>query len=152
MKTKRLVLFVTTAMLILSLAGFASAQDVGQRGRGDGFGRPRRAPIHKSIRHIFDVIAEATGLDSHEIRQQLADGATLAEVITNAGASVEDIKSDLLSQLTERLNEAVANGRMTQALADGLVAEASVRLDRLFEREFPSRPERGPARERFDGV
>ncbi|MBK9122358.1 MAG: hypothetical protein IPM16_04440 [Chloroflexi bacterium] len=152
MKTKRLVLFATAAVMIFSLAGFASAQDVEQRGRGDLPGRMRRAPILNSVRHVVNAVSEATGLDLREIRQQLADGATLSDVVTGAGASVEDIKADLLAQLTERLAEAVANGRITQELADGLVAEASVRLDRLFEREFPGRPERGPVRERFGGI
>lgn len=153
MKTKRLILIVTAAVMILSLAGFASAQDVAQDGGRPGMiGRPRHAPALNMIRNIVNTVSDATGLEISEIRQQLADGATLSEVITGAGASVEDVKADLLAQLTERLSEAVADGRITQELADGLIAEASVRIDQLFEREFPSPSERGPVRPRFGGV
>ncbi|HET6445067.1 MAG TPA: hypothetical protein VFI27_10870 [candidate division Zixibacteria bacterium] len=50
---------------------------------------------------IFDIIAEETGITAEEIREQSAEGTTLAEIIESNGAYVDDIQAKLIAALSE---------------------------------------------------
>lgn len=79
-------------------------------GNGNGFG-PREDSI-------VATVAEATGLEAHEIVEQLREGVTLAEIIAASGADVEAVQAELVNILvTNRaLDEAAAQERVNQAL------------------------------------
>jgi hypothetical protein len=55
---------------------------------------------------MMDIVSEATGLDIDTIREQSANGATLAEIITNNGGNVEDVKTKLIDALSDMPNSA----------------------------------------------
>jgi hypothetical protein len=141
MKSKRIVLIVLVALVVLSTVGIAAAQAPGHRPgtgpRGEGGRGPRgHHPVLNGIRHAMHIIAEASGLERAEIVAQLAEGKTLAEIITESGANVDDAKADMLAPLVERAAAAVENGRITQDRADQLIAAASARLDELLNHVF----------------
>lgn len=68
-------------------------------------------------RELLEVIIAETGLTSFELRDQLQD-STIAEVLAANGADVQVVLDRAVSIITQRLDEAVANGRITQAQAD----------------------------------
>jgi len=97
--------------------------DLIERGlNGDLFGnRVGRRPLRQVSEQILvNVTADETGLRPAEILQQLRDGSTLAEIITTNGGSVDETITAAVAAATERINEAVANGNMTQEQADML--------------------------------
>lgn len=50
---------------------------------------------------IFAAVAEATGMSGEEIRSQMADGATLAEVIAANGGDIETVRAAVIDALKE---------------------------------------------------
>jgi hypothetical protein len=140
MKTKRIVTIALAALVALSAVGVASAQTLEQRGDGPR-GRSGRHPILRGLQHVSAAITEATGLERDDIVAQLAEGKTLAEVITENGGDVETVKAELLVPLQERAAAAVEAERITQERADELLASASERIDALLNRVFERLPE-----------
>lgn len=53
---------------------------------------------------LMQIISDATGLDVDSIRQQTADGATLAEIITANGGNVEEVKARLIESMSQMPN------------------------------------------------
>lgn len=72
-------------------------------------------------------ILEATGLTREELREALQNGATLAEILTANGVDVEAFITEQLANIEDRLDEAVAEGRIT-------AEEAAERLESAEER------------------
>jgi polyhydroxyalkanoate synthesis regulator phasin len=72
----------------------------------------------------LSVAAETLGLSEDDLRTALeAEGATLASVAGDQGVAVEDLVAALVQAGRERLDEAVAEGRLTQEQADERAAE-----------------------------
>ncbi len=140
MKTTRIVTIALAALVALSAVGIASAQPLEQRGEGPR-GRGGHHPILRGLHHVASAVTEATGLERADIVAQLAEGKTLAEVITENGGDVEAVKAELLAPLQERAAAAVETERITQERADELLASASERLDTLLNRVFERLPE-----------
>jgi hypothetical protein len=69
-------------------------------------------------RELVSVVADATGLTAQEVAQQWRDGSTLNDIATANGADPAAIIETAVADATERVNQAVANGRMTQTQAD----------------------------------
>ena len=63
----------------------------------------------------FASIAGVLGLEVEDLRAQLAEGATMAEI---AGDNVDVLIAALVDDATEKINEAVAAEKMTQEEAD----------------------------------
>ena len=67
----------------------------------------------------FAGIAEVLGLEVEDLRSQLAEGATMAEI---AGDNVDVLIAALVDDATEKINEAVVAEKMTQEEADEKIA------------------------------
>ncbi len=143
MKTKATVLTLVLA-LMLSVAGLASAQP----GPDDRPERPDRPRVNLPGQ-MADILTDTTGLTPAEIRKQVQDGATLAEVIEGSGASVDAVVSEAVTVITARVNEAVENGTITQERADEILdtleEDITERLNAERPLERPGRPGRGAA-------
>jgi len=89
----------------ISVAGVAYAQ-------GDGPG-------------MRDGLAELLGLTREELRGQFQDGKTLEEIAEAAGIDLETFREDMRQthqeDLNTRIEEALANGDITQEHADWLL-------------------------------
>jgi len=92
----------------------------------------------------LDDLAEFLGVDIADIHDALQDGQTLAQIAEANGKTADELAAYLLSNLEEKLNEAVANGRITQERADEILANAPEKIDELINHEGPFRPHRGP--------
>ncbi len=106
-------------------AGAISAQGPGGAGGMGGQGRPGFPGGRGAggFGEVMVVIEEQTGLDPSEIRLQLQEGSTLADIITENGGDVDTVISEAVTAATERINQAVENERITQEKADEMIAE-----------------------------
>jgi polyhydroxyalkanoate synthesis regulator phasin len=116
-------------------------------GRHGGFG-------HGGPGHFGKLEAAATylGLTGAELRERLADGKTLAEIAGDEGKSVDGLVDALVVEATEKIDEAVANGRLTDEQATELKAGLEERMQDLVEGELRAGPLRGGFREGFHGA
>ena len=99
---------------------------------GDGMGRPAR--------RLVNAVAEATGLKAEEVIQQVRDGATLASILTGKGISVDSFVNEQLAPVKERLDQAVKNGTISQAVADARLNLRRVELTDALNRTVPVNP------------
>jgi uncharacterized protein YidB (DUF937 family) len=100
---------------------------------GGGFGdhRPGRGPGG-----IGDPAAIATflGITADQFRtERSATGATLATVAAAHGKSRDDLKAFLTTEMKARLDQEVADGRLTQAEADTKLASMTANLDQIID-------------------
>ncbi len=113
--------------------------------RGD-FGVGDRHGGHRSRTGMFghgvasEALTDLLGIDGGELRTQLRDGATLAEIAAEQGVDVQAVVDELVAEVTERVDNAVENGRIDQAEADEKLAEAEARITDMVNN---GRPERG---------
>jgi hypothetical protein len=96
---------------------------------------------HHGVRGFHHLAAVATylGLSETELRTQLADGKTLADVAKAEGKTVDGLVSALVADEKKELEAAVSSGRLTQAQADELLADAEQRFTDLVNGELPER-------------
>ncbi len=83
-----------------------------------------------------DVLTDLTGLEHDAIREALADGSTIADLLDEAGVTVDDFVAASLAQVEARLDEAVANGRIDEDAAAQRLADAEERLTALANGEM----------------
>lgn len=109
MKRFSLILLVISMMAVM--VGIVSAQD-NDRSRARG----------GIIREVLQATAAETGLEINEIVAELAsDNATLADVIEANGGSVDVVVAATVASATERINQALDSGNITQEQADKLL-------------------------------
>ncbi|MGH9247147.1 MAG: hypothetical protein ACRD29_23060 [Acidimicrobiales bacterium] len=85
----------------------------------------------------LDVAAEALGLTADELRDELADGTTIAEVAEAEGVDVQTVIDALVAAATAEIDEAVAD--LDADDAEELEADLADRLA-----EFVNEGHRGP--------
>jgi hypothetical protein len=81
--------------------------------------------------------AKYLGLTEAQLRAQLRNGKTLAQVATDQGKSVEGLKAAILADAKSRLDQAVAVGRLTAAQAEAILARLTSHIDDLVDRTGP---------------
>ena len=100
---------------------------------------PRRP--HRGGRFAIGAAAEFLGMEVEDLAAQMRDGATLAEI---AGAQTNGLIAALVADVSERLDGAVTEGRITQEEADEKLAEATEKIT-TFVNEGPQHEEgQGP--------
>jgi len=88
----------------------------------------------------LEVAAETLGITPDELRTALGEeGTTLADVAEEQGVETSVLVEALVAAATERLQDAVADGRLTQEQADERAADLPEQLAAAVEREL-----RGP--------
>jgi len=98
--------------------------------------RPGRGGHHGARLDLVEAATEALGLEPAELRERLANGSSLADVAEAEGVEVQTLIDALLSAHQERLDEAVADGDLTQEQADERAAAFAARVEDLVERTF----------------
>ncbi len=109
-------------------------------GPGRGFG-----PGHGGMRFGggIDGAAKYLGLTEQQLRTQLRDGKSLADVAKAQNKSVEGLKAAIKQSITERLDQAVKDGKLTQAQRDEIASKIDERVDdivNLTPRDRPAGP------------
>ncbi len=118
----------------LAMSGLALAQtdDTAEEPAAPSVDRPHRAG------RVIGTAAEVIGIEAVDLVAALQEeGATLASVAAANGSSGDAIVDALVAQLTERLDEAVADERLTEEEADEKLSDATDRFETLVETENP---------------
>ena len=123
----------------------ASRPDRGEFGEGrGGHGGPgggRHGGLMGGAAGVAsEALTDLLGIDADELRTQLRDGATLAEIAKANNVEVQAVVDELVGELQERLDNAVENGRIDQAEADEKAADATAKITDMVNN---GRPERG---------
>jgi hypothetical protein len=105
-------------------------ESAGQRGGRGRFGKGGAG------HGIIENLLEATGLTAEEFRAAVEAGQTPADILEANGLSTDDFVADALADLETRLDEAVAEGKLDQARADEILAQASEKLPEMLDSEF----------------
>ncbi len=107
----------------------------------------RRRGHHRGAK--AEVVTEALGLSTDEIREGFEEGKTLADMAAEQGVDVEDLKAAMVSAATERINAAVEAERIDADEAAEKLAEIEASIDErlntvpdLSEREGKGRGHR----------
>jgi hypothetical protein len=109
---------------------------------GPGFGRHHGGP-GGHFQHHLAAAATYLGVSETALQTQLAGGKTLAEVAKAQGKTVDGLVSALVADEKKELDAAVSSGRLTQAQADELLANAKQRFTDLVNGTVPERGPRG---------
>jgi len=96
---------------------------------------PRSEFFERLRRGIVRSAASAIGVEPNSLATELRDGKSIADVAAEHNVSLDTVKSHLTSDAKAALDKAVANGRLTQARADELLAKLSVRLDDILNKK-----------------
>lgn len=96
-----------------------------------GFGPPGVGPLGGKL----DAAAQYLGLTVSELATKLQSGQSLADVAKAEGKSVEGLKTAMLSDAKAKLDQAVKDGKLTDAQRDQIVAGLESRIDDLINRK-----------------
>jgi hypothetical protein len=85
----------------------------------------------------LDAAAKALGIDASELRTDLQSGRTIAEVAEAKGVDVQTVIDALVTEMQSHLADAVSDGKLTQAEADEMKANATERATAMVNGERP---------------
>lgn len=88
--------------------------------------RPRAA--HHAERRGLMTAAEAIGIEPRELADALRGGSTIAQVAQDHGVEVQTVIDAMVADASERLDRAVANGRLSEEEAAQRLAELTERI------------------------
>jgi polyhydroxyalkanoate synthesis regulator phasin len=108
----------------------------------DGLG-PHRG--HRGF-HVIGAVADFLDLEPDQMREALSEYATLGLIAEANGSSADELIDHLIGLCSDRLDEAVANGNLTEEEAAEKLADAEERITNMVNSEIPEpndRPFRG---------
>lgn len=101
-------------------------------GMGPGFGRPGWGMGGLMGDNLLSVAADKLGMKLTELLTELQNGKSIADVAREKGVDPQTIVDACLAQVKEKLDEAVADGRITPKQADYQLQQIQQRVtDRL---------------------
>jgi hypothetical protein len=109
-------------------------------GGRDGEGRHGEGRHGPGRLAMSETVSEILGLDNDELREQLRDGASLADIATANDVDPQTLVDALVAGAQERLDEAVANGRVDEADVAEKTADLEERVSDFVNGERPMRP------------
>jgi hypothetical protein len=104
-------------------------------GPGPRFHR-HHGPFHAKL----DAAAEYLGLTRAQLREQLQDGKTLAQVARDRGKSAEGLVDALVNAAEQKLENAVEDGRLTETEKRKMLSGLRERITDLVNGRFPAHP------------
>lgn len=108
------------------------APGLGMRGMGKGMPRFEMHGMFGPGDNLISVAADELDMSQTDLLTALQDGKSIADVAEEQGVEPQAIVDAYLDQLAEDLNEAVADGRITQKQADYQLEQVRERVtDRL---------------------
>ena len=84
--------------------------------------------------------AKYLGLSETQLESKLESGKTLAQVAKDEGKLVDGLVAALRTDLKQKLDQAVSDGRLTKAQEEQVLAAADQRLNDLVNGKFPAGP------------
>ena len=88
---------------------------------------PKAGPwgyIGRGLGVVGDAVAKLLGMTQEQIRSERANGKTLGQIAKEKGVSDQQVIDAIVAAQKQVLDQAVKDGRITQAQADWLLARA----------------------------
>jgi len=123
-------LAVVLVVLVAVVAGTSAALAAGGAGSGQRTLKGHRA--------VAATIASELGISTQQLRSDLAGGETLAAIATANGTSAAALTQEALAALQQRLDTAVAAGKLTSSQEATRLSRASTLLGRLVNSSHPA--------------
>jgi hypothetical protein len=93
--------------------------------------------------------ATAIGMDVADLKAELKDGKSIADVAAEHGVGLDTVKAQIVADATAALGQAVQDGKIDQARSDAILEKLNAGLDAILgkkvERDLPPDNRRGPA-------
>ena len=83
---------------------------------------------------VLETAADAVGLPVDEIRAQLGQGNSLAQIAETQGVGEDDLIDAMLAPLAKRIDGAVARGRLTDEEAATALTRAADRATQAINK------------------
>lgn len=112
-----------------------NAPDRGERREN----REERREARQERREAPEAVQELLGLSQDELREQLRAGSTLGEIATAQGIDPQAVVDAIVAEMTERVDAAVADGKLDAERAAERLADAE---ERVADRVNNGRPDR----------
>jgi hypothetical protein len=84
----------------------------------------------------LDAAADYLGISEDDLRDELADGSSLSDIARDEGKSVEGLVQALVDAAEERIDDAVAAGRLSEEQADDLKEDLEERIEERVDDEL----------------
>ncbi len=129
------------------LPGFGVPFGHGGFGEGRGHGRGGRMGGHGVFE--MDVIAQTLNMTEADLMSALQGGKTLADLAQEKSVELATVKDAVLANLKTQLDQAVTDGKLTQAQADQMYTQAGTEFDTKATQAWtgrggPGEPGMGP--------
>lgn len=85
---------------------------------------------------LIEATKDVTGLTTDQIKDGLAHGKSLAEIINAVGGGVDKVEANAKANLVAQIEDAVTSGKISRRLADWLKDHLDATLDRLIHRHL----------------
>jgi hypothetical protein len=92
----------------------------------------------------LSAAAKFLGLSDADLRTQLRDGKSLADIAKAKGKTTADLKAALKTAITDELDQQVKDNKLTADQRTQLLADLDSRLDALINNTPPAGAPRGP--------
>lgn len=89
---------------------------------------------------LLQATEQATGLSEQALNESLAEGKSLADIITGVGDNVSNVEATAKASVKAQLDAAVKAGTLKQAQEDRIMSGLDKMLDMLVNRHLPVRP------------
>lgn len=123
----------------------AQGDELKQRVESNDFPLFGPLPLGIGFRHFgflhggfpgLDTAASYLGLTQSQLDAKLDSGKTLAQVAKDQGKSVDGLVAALKADMKQKLDQAVADGRITKAQEDQALKDAEARITNLVNGKF----------------
>jgi len=135
-RTKQLVATV-------ALAGAVTAGTAGMAFAADGDSAPAKDPTaqaaHPRLRArlaLGDLVAKTIGIERADLRSELKSGKTVTEVAQAHDVDPQAVVDAVVSAVNQRVDEAVASGKITAERGDTIKGKVTDRVNTLMNRQF----------------
>jgi polyhydroxyalkanoate synthesis regulator phasin len=83
--------------------------------------------------NLHEIVATTLGITPEQLREEMSQGKSLAQIVTEKGISRDNVKAAIVTAHTTAINQAVANGRLTQEQADRMLQTLESRIDAMLD-------------------
>ena len=99
-------------------------------------GRPHGGFHGKPWGSLLDPVARLLGLTPQQLREELRQGKTLAQVAQEHGKTRDQVKQAILEDARKKLEQAAAAGRLTRDRVEAKLQQLAGQLDALLDRTW----------------
>jgi len=139
--TMRMGVVILVVVIAFGAIGVAAAQGPDSAGPRPG---GQRGPDKRLAGALMQTVQEMTGLSAREVLQELRDGKTLATVLEENGVDPQTVIDRVLADATARVEQAVADGKISQENADAILARVGEALNKAVYENLPLPPNQNP--------